>query len=129
MGRSARWLGSRGKVVVLSFSTSPCEGCEREAPRLEKDLWQKLRGRGLAVLGVHTGGRDTPLQARQFQDEHHLTYPLLVDTGSRAAQAFRVPGYPTCFVIDRAGKIRSVVVGSDLETLEGEVRAALNARR
>jgi cytochrome c biogenesis protein CcmG/thiol:disulfide interchange protein DsbE len=93
----------RGKTVVLNFWASWCGPCKREAPTLEK-VWREYRSRGLVVLGVDS--EDASGDARRFLRAHGITYPVVVDaSGGLAQDTYGIPGYPSTFVIDRAGRV------------------------
>jgi peroxiredoxin len=48
---------------------------------------------------------------RDFAQERGLTFTILLDQSSQAAQTFRVRGIPTSFFIDREGVVRSKHTG------------------
>jgi peroxiredoxin len=84
---------------------------------LEKEVWQKYRDRGVVVLGIDAR-ENVPVakqtkKARQFHDQHNLTYPILVDAGDQVAERYRVFALPANVIIDRQGIIQEVVPGSD----------------
>jgi len=45
-------------------------------------------------------------KARAFQQRHHLSYPILVDSEGEAQRAFGVTAFPTNVVLDRQGTVR-----------------------
>jgi cytochrome c biogenesis protein CcmG/thiol:disulfide interchange protein DsbE len=64
------------------------------------------------VLGVNTAEQGDPApKARQFRDQHKLTYPVLVDAGDKVAQKYGVMAFPTNVIIDRKGVVRVVETG------------------
>jgi cytochrome c biogenesis protein CcmG/thiol:disulfide interchange protein DsbE len=92
----------RGQVVVLNYWASWCEPCRREAPLLER--WhRRIAKRGGTVLGVDV--LDVTSDARDFIDEHGLTYPQLRDKDGSTQEDFGLVAYPETFVIDREGRI------------------------
>ena len=113
-GKEQTLAAYRGKIVVLSFFASWCGPCNMEAPHLEKEIWQKYRSRGVVVLGIDAGERsDQEKNARQFRDNHSLTYPILLDAGDRVLEKYGVTAFPTSLVIDRSGVVRLAEVGFD----------------
>ena len=102
--------GQRGQVVVLNFWASWCyPACYEEAPLLE-ETWRRLRGRGLAVLGVAI--QDKEPASREFIERFGLTFPNAPDRTGRTSIEYGVYGVPETFVIDRRGMIRRKHVGA-----------------
>lgn len=54
---------------------------------------------------------------RDFAEERGLTFKILLDESSTAAQAFQVRGIPTSFFIDREGIIRRKYTGALSESI------------
>jgi peroxiredoxin len=74
---------------------------------MEREVWQKYRGRGLAVLGINTAERGDPEKlARQWVAEHGVTYPTVMDTEGDVSLAYEVNALPSVAVIDRKGILR-----------------------
>lgn len=100
----------RGKVVLVNFWATWCPPCRREMPSLER-LYQKLKGKDFIVLAIN-----------QFEDPDHVfaytgqlgtdpTFPILFDRDSKIAEAYKVAGLPTTYLLDKQGKIRYRAVG------------------
>ena len=127
-GDTAKLSDQKGKVVLLTFFASWCPPCNAEAPKMEKEIWQKYRERGLSVFGVDTAEREEPEKmAKQFVAEHGTTYPTLLDLEGDVAEAYRVEALPTIVLIDRTGTVRYIQAGfneaevvKQLETLLAE---------
>lgn len=98
----------RGKVVVLDFWASWCDPCKDAMPALAA-LDRRMRGRGVAVVGVLTDDPELEEAARVAHDLG-VRYPLVIDDGSVGVK-FGVQNLPTAVFIDRAGVIRATEVG------------------
>jgi peroxiredoxin len=61
---------------------------------------------------------DPTEKVRHFRDQHHLTYPILLDRGNRAAEALGVIGYPTNVILDREGTIRYLEPGYNAPAID-----------
>ena len=120
----------RGKVVFLNFWASWCPPCRAEARMLEA-AWQKYKNEGAVFVGVNI--QDKEPDARAFLEEFGITYPNVIDRGSRVAIDYGVWGLPETFFIDREGRItykhvgalgRSTVTAKLDEALRGVVSAS-----
>ena len=98
----------RGKVVVLNFWASWCPPCRGESPILER--WhRRIAARGGTMLGVDV--LDLESDARAFVHRYGMTYPIVRDGDGGSRKAFDVYQQPDTIVIDRRGRIATVVRG------------------
>ena len=108
----------RGKVVALVFWGTWCGPCMRQIPR-EKALVERMKGRPFAMLGVDV--RDEAAVARKVMEAQGITWPNWHDGEAGdgpIAKLYHVRGYPTVFVLDAQGKIRSKkAYGNELDQL------------
>jgi peroxiredoxin len=99
----------RGRVVVLSLFATWCPPCKQELPRVEKELWQALRGRGLVVLAL--AREENAAVVAPFAKKMGLTFPLLPDP-DRSIYARYASGYiPRTYLIAPDGTIAFQAVG------------------
>ena len=96
-----------GKVAYLNFFATWCPPCNEEAPAIDA-LQRQYGARGLQVVGIDV--LENARKAGEFQREHGLTYPIVVDDGTLRGR-YAVNGLPVHVFIDRQGVVRSVVVG------------------
>lgn len=99
-----------GRLVLVNFWATWCPPCRREMPSLER-LYRQFRERGLTVLAVDVGEDMDTVFAFTGQLDPAPTFPLLLDTDSRAAQDWGVKGLPTSFVVDPEGRVIIRAVG------------------
>lgn len=118
-GKTVRRLSDyRGKVVVLNWFASWCGPCAREMPDFE-EAYQALGG-DVVFLGVNLmEPRET---AAKMLEDLGVTYPAVLDSEGKVAEAYRVQGMPTTYFIDRDGTVRAA--GTGLVTQEA-LRAEL----
>ena len=71
----------------------------------------QLAAKGVVVIGLHAAGTSAA-ELRKFAQQHHLTYPLAIDTPDRQNLSFgktfreyTVVGIPSVAVIDRRGRV------------------------
>ncbi len=96
-----------GKAIYLNFFASWCPPCNAEAPAIDA-ISRDYAARGLQVVGVDV--LENARKAAGFRQQHHLTYPVVVDGGTLRDQ-YAVNGLPVHVFIDRLGIVRRIVVG------------------
>lgn len=97
----------RGKAVYLNLFATWCGPCNDEAPEINA-LAKSLGPKGLQVVGVDI--LESAGKAQQFVNQHHLSYPAVVDDGTLRDQ-YNVNGLPVHVFIDRQGVVRNITVG------------------
>ncbi|AYF99494.1 TlpA family protein disulfide reductase [Protaetiibacter intestinalis] len=97
-----------GRVVVVNFWYAACPPCREEAADLEK-LNQQFADAEVTMLGVNVS--DSAETAQQFEKEHGVGYPSIVDVDDNAVQlafaggAYAPNSVPTTLVLDRDGRV------------------------
>ncbi len=115
----------QGDVIYITFWASWCIPCRDEMPHLAQ-VWRQNHDRGFQVIGINVD--ENAESARQFAREHNIAFPLAWDADRTVSKLYRVPGYPTHFVVDRRGKIRYSAVGfneDDAAAVSQEVETLL----
>jgi cytochrome c biogenesis protein CcmG/thiol:disulfide interchange protein DsbE len=93
----------RGDVVVLNFWATWCIPCRDEMPGLQA-TWERYRQEGVRFVGVNA--LDDRASAVAFAKDLGITYPSVFDPSGTLSDDYRLVGFPSTFVIDRAGVIR-----------------------
>ena len=106
-GPSLSMAGLRGKPVYLNFFASWCPPCNEEAPDVDA-VQQQFKSDGLQVVGVDV--LENEKKAQLFVDQHHLSYPAVVDSGT-LRDAYNINGMPVHVFIDRSGVVKKIVIG------------------
>jgi cytochrome c biogenesis protein CcdA/thiol-disulfide isomerase/thioredoxin len=101
--------GLRGKVVLVDFWTYSCINCLRTLPYV-KAWYDKYRGHGLVVVGVHTP--EFAFEKNESNVEHavatlHVGYPVALDNDYAIWRRFNNHYWPAHYFIDAVGKIRA----------------------
>lgn len=117
----------RGKVVMLNFWGTWCPPCRRELPDIVK-LRNELGPKGFEVLGIALerpiSGRTVEEHLADFAEANDLDYPMLLGSPELVERYGSSPYVPTTFIVDREGRISSVLVGGKSEE---EFRKAIEA--
>lgn len=109
----------RGRVVLLTFFTTWCEGCIIEAPVLQEE-WENYRGVGLTVLGIDNF--EAPPLVQGWADALGVSYPIWLAPSWDLFETFAgITGMPYNAVIDADGILRYARTGFDHEAVMGVV--------
>ena len=98
----------RGKLVFINFWATWCPPCQEELPSMEalNRGMDKGRFQMLTILS-----NDNPDLARRLADRIGLTFPILIDPGSKGAARYGITGVPETFIIDSQGILREKIIG------------------
>lgn len=107
-GRSQSLADYRGKVVLINFWATWCEPCREEMPSINR-LRASLAGQPFAVLAVNLG--ESEARIRRFLTQVPLDFPVLLDSDSAAAKAWRARVLPVSFLVGADGRVRYFMVG------------------
>jgi len=128
-GKSVTYADYAGKVTVVNFWYAGCAPCRQEAGQLEKS-YRGFAGKDVAFLGVNT--YDQAATAQSFASAHGVTYPSIIDVGSKSAtSAFAdiVPlsATPVTVVLDAQGRPTARIIGEiqDASILSALIQTAL----
>ncbi len=110
-GALMRLSDHRGKVVLLDFWASTCEGCIEEIP-LFIEIAREYEARGLVVVGVSedipyaslSGPAEAWERVKPFVKDHQIHYPVLMGDSVVTAD-YRITALPLTYLIDTRGRI------------------------
>lgn len=112
----------RGRVVVLGAFQMLCPGCvEYCIPQLKR-AHAYFPQDDVAVIGLHTVFEHheamVPAALRAFLHEYRIGFPVAIDRSGgasdpmpRTMRRYEMQGTPTTILIDRAGRLRTQVLG------------------
>jgi thiol-disulfide isomerase/thioredoxin len=106
----------QGKVVVFDFWATWCGPCKAAAPKLEA-IYQEFKGKNFEIIGANlaeTDANDKRVQTKDnavaYVNEHKYTYAFTYGNDA-IGKEWKVPGYPTFFIVGRDGIVKEVMVG------------------
>jgi cytochrome c biogenesis protein CcmG/thiol:disulfide interchange protein DsbE len=107
-GREVKLSSLKGKVVLVNFWATWCEGCQVEIPWLVE--FQKIyQARGLVVIGVSLDD-DGWKSVKPWIKEKNVNYSVVIG-GDDLAKQYHCESMPLTVLIDRDGKIACVHPG------------------
>ena len=98
-----------GQVVLVNNWATWCPPCKAEMPTLQA-YYDDYAGKGFTIIAIDAG--DPLADVAEFVKEYGLTFPVWPDLAQKATVAFRNPGLPSSYVIDRSGVVRLVWTGA-----------------
>jgi peroxiredoxin len=122
-GTSVKLSSLKGRVVLLDFWATWCEGCKVEISWY-MELQNKYKESGLSVVGVSMD-EDGWKSVKPFLEEKKVNYPVVIgDWG--LAKLFGITALPVTLLIDRDGKVGDLHAGMvDSEAFEREIQILL----
>ena len=118
-GRLVTLSDLRGKVVLLNFWATWCGPCRVEMPAMEQ-LYRMFSRKDFEILAVSIDAQGVAV-TRPFQQEYHLTFPILHDADYRVGLMYGVRSLPMTFLVDRQGVVRHQIFGArDWGASEGQ---------
>lgn len=123
-GTSVKLSAYNGKVVLLDFWATWCEGCKVEIPWY-KDFQKKYKKIGFAVVGVSMD-EDGWKSVTPFLRAKKVNYPVVIGDWDLASK-FGITALPVTLLIDRDGRIADLHTGMvDKDSFESEIQILLN---
>jgi peroxiredoxin len=107
-GKAIRLAGLKGKVIVVNFWATWCEGCQVEIPWFI-EFEKKYAESGLVVVGVSMDA-DGWKSVKPWVTEKKVNYPIVIGNENLARQ-YGLKAMPLTVLVDRDGRIADVHSG------------------
>lgn len=98
----------RGKVLYLDFWASWCKPCQKSFPWMNR-LQRKFSRDRFEVVTINLDSKRAPMM--QFLEHVPAEFTIYHDASGKIAEAFKLPGMPTSYIIGKDGKPVSRHIG------------------
>jgi len=98
----------RGHPVLINFWATWCGPCQVEMPYIE-EAYDRF-GPDLIVLAVNADEPADKVQA--FVNDLGLKFDILLDTGGKVEELYRVTAFPSTYLVDREGIVKVQHIGT-----------------
>lgn len=99
----------KGKWVVVNYWATWCGTCQKELPDLIA-LHEANKDKDIVVVSINFESISQP-RLKAFVDDHALPFTVLRSEPIPVTPLGKVPGLPTTYIIDPAGKLVAGEVG------------------
>jgi thiol-disulfide isomerase/thioredoxin len=100
--------GLKGKVVYVDFWASWCGPCRKSFPWMNK-INQQYKAEDFVVITVNL---DSEMAlAKKFLDKYPANFSITYNPEGDIAEAYKVRGMPSSYLIDRKGNIAATHIG------------------
>lgn len=122
-GKIVKLSALKGKVVLVNFWATWCEGCQVEIPWFV-EFAKKYEGKGLVVVGVSMDD-DGWKSVKPWIREKKVNYTIVIG-GQELGKKYGLDGMPLTALVGRDGKIADLHGGVvDKDATETKIRALL----
>ena len=118
----------RGKVVYVDFWASWCEPCRKSFPWMS-EIQQRF-GNDLKVIAINLDQERAP--AIEFLKKLDPQFTIAFDPSGKVAEAYKVKGMPSSYLIDQHGRIVKAHIGfraPDKRELEENIEKLVSQQR
>lgn len=118
-----------GNVVVVDFWASWCATCKASSAAYSR-LHRQFAERGLVIVGVSVD--TSPSAYSALIAKFNPSFVMARDSQQKLVSTVQMPTMPTCYLVDRNGRVRYIHAGFNGDRTEcellGEIDALLDAK-
>jgi peroxiredoxin len=103
-GQARKLSNLKGKVVWINFFATWCGPCRQELPRLQKEVYDKLKDNPQFEL-IILGREHSWEEIKKFTTENKYNMPFYPDPGRKVFSLYAKQNIPRNFIIDKEGKV------------------------
>ncbi|MCU0363430.1 MAG: TlpA family protein disulfide reductase [Bacteroidales bacterium] len=103
-GRSLDLSKLQGKIVMINFFATWCGPCNLELPVLQKNIWDKYKGRQDFEL-VILGREHSEAEVRKFVEGKKFTMPFAPDPERKIFSLYATQSIPRNVIVGKDGRI------------------------
>jgi len=103
-GKDVKLADLKGKVVLVNFWATWCEGCQVEIPWFV-EFQKEYASRGLVVVGIAMD--DDWKSVKPWIEEKKVNYPIVIGNQGLGKQ-YGLIGMPLTALVDREGRIADI---------------------
>jgi peroxiredoxin len=107
-GKDVKLADLKGKVVLVNFWATWCEGCQVEIPWFV-EFQKEYAGRGFVVVGISMDD-DGWKSVKPWLKEKKVNYPIVIGNEGLGKQ-YGLDGMPLTALVDREGRIADLHTG------------------
>ena len=108
-----------GRVVLVDFWATWCAPCKASFPAYSA-MQKELGDRGFTIIGVSIDKK--PEEYAAFLKKFAPGFVTVRDGTQKLVSTVKVPGMPTCYLIDRKGVLREIHSGFHGDATAKELR-------
>jgi peroxiredoxin len=97
-----------GQPVLIFFFSTLCPKCNGEIDALE-NIFNTYKDTNLVLLGIDSTDSQATITA--YRVAHPITFPILLDPGSKTLTTYRVNTLPGHFFVDNTGRVANIGMG------------------
>ncbi len=114
-GRKVDVQKLKGKVVLIDFWATWCGPCMAALPEVV-EVYNKYRDKGFEIVGISLDKSDKALKG--VLEKYKMEWPQYFDGkgwGNKFVIEYNISAVPTMWLVDKAGKLRTMQAREDLE--------------